>query len=246
MNNHHEPIVNREVYEKVNKLINQRALEKGVVKGSDKYAKRYPFTKKIFCGECGTSFKRRIHSSGEKYIAWCCKLHIEDKEKCSRQFIREDDLEKAFVTMMNKLIFAHKIIIKPLLESLRGVNKANSISRVNELEVLMDENLKQRQTLVTLMSKGYLESAIFNEENNELTTEFDELKKEKERLSYEMNGELSKLEEVGNLYKFVQKAEMFISFDADVFEKYVDQIEVHTRSEISFVLKCGLSLKERM
>ncbi|MFV0441539.1 MAG: zinc ribbon domain-containing protein [Lachnospirales bacterium] len=161
----------------------------------------------------------RIHSSGEKYIAWCCKLHIEDKEKCSIQFIREDDLEIAFVTMINKLIFAHKLILKPLIESLRGVNKANSISRINELEEWMKENLKRRQTLVTLMSKGYLESAVFNKETNELISEFDELQKQKDRLSYDINGEFTKTEEVGKLYKFVQKAEMLTSFDEDVFKK---------------------------
>lgn len=246
MENHHDPIVSHEVYEKAAQLINQRAKEKGVIKGSDKYTKRYPFTKKIICGECGTTFKRRIHSSGENYIAWCCKLHIEDKEKCSMQFIREDDLEKAFITMINKLVFSHKLILKPLLDSLRKSTKVDSISRINELKKLMEQNLERRQTLVTLMAKGYLESAVFNKESNELASEFDELQKQKDVLSYEKNGELSQVEEVTKLYKILRKAEMYTSFNADVFESSVEHIAVHTRSEVSFVLKCGLNLTERM
>ncbi len=246
MKNHHDPIVSCEVYEKAVQLINQRAKEKGVIKGSDKYTKRYPFTKKIICRECGTSFKRRIHSSGEKYIAWCCKLHIEDKEKCSMQFIREADLERAFVTMINKLIFAHKLILKPLIENLRGINKADSILLINELEEKMEQNIKRRQTLVTLLTKGYLEPALFNGENNELLNEFDELQRQKDSLSFEINGELTKTEEIGKLYKFTQKTEMLTSFDADIFKQYVDQIIVHRRTEVSFKLKCGLSLMERM
>ena len=162
------------------------------------------------------------------------------------QFIRESNLERAFVSMMNKLIFAHKLVLKPLIESLRGINKADSILLINELEEKMEQNIKRRQTLVTLMTKGYLEPAVFNEENNELLREFDELQKEKDNLSYEINGELTKTEEVGKLYKFAQKAEILTSFDADVFKKYVDHIAVHTRTEVSFKLKCGLSLTERM
>ena len=246
MENHHEPIISREVYEKAAQLINQRAKEKGVEKGSNKYSKSYPFTKKIICGECGTVFKRRIHGNGEKYIAWCCTLHIEDKDKCSMQFIREVDLERAFVTMINKLIFAHRIILKPLLDSLRGVNKADNISRINEIEEMMEQNLNRRQALVTLMTKGYLEPALFNGENNELLNEFEELQKEKDCLSFEINGELTKVEEVAKLYKFIQKAEMLTSFDAGIFEEYVGSITIHTRSEVLFKLKCGLMLMERM
>ena len=40
-------------------------------KGSDKYKKRYAFSGKIICSECGDTFKRRIHTcTTYKYVAW--------------------------------------------------------------------------------------------------------------------------------------------------------------------------------
>ena len=77
---HHEAIISREDLDAVRALIQQRGREKGIDKGSGKYQNRYCFSGKIICGECGGSFKRRIHScSGNKYAAWCCNTHINDK-----------------------------------------------------------------------------------------------------------------------------------------------------------------------
>ena len=50
---HHEPIISREDFEAARIFISQRASEKGVTKGTDKYQNRYAFSGKIICGECG-------------------------------------------------------------------------------------------------------------------------------------------------------------------------------------------------
>ena len=41
-------------------------------------------------------------------------------------------------------------------------------------------------------------------------------------------------------------SEIFTEFDADAFEEHVDYIIVFKRYEIGFVLKCGLTLRERL
>ncbi|MEG0579970.1 MAG: zinc ribbon domain-containing protein, partial [Niameybacter sp.] len=194
----------------------------------------------------GTVFKRRIHDSGKKYVAWCCTLHIADKEQCSMQFIRQADLELAFVTMMNKLIFGKKLILKPLLESLRGSSKTDGPLQIQEIETRLEQNMDRIQTLTNLMTKGYLEPAMFTGENNRLRQEAEDLQKMKVNLSYEINGEMSKTEEVSRLLKFIEKAEMLTAFKAEVFQEYVDHITVLSREELAFNLKCGLSLKERV
>lgn len=88
--NHHEAIISPEDFEAVDAILNQRAKEKGIEKRNSKYLNRYSFSSKIICSECGSTFKRRIHSSGtRKYIAWCCSKHISNITECSMQFIRD-------------------------------------------------------------------------------------------------------------------------------------------------------------
>ena len=113
--NHHDAIINHEDFEAAQSIIEQRGKEKGLEKQNKKYQNRYPFSGKIICGQCGGKLKRRIHSTGRHTIAWCCTNHIEDAEKCSLKYIPEPDFEYAFVTMMNKLIFGHQAVLRPLL-----------------------------------------------------------------------------------------------------------------------------------
>lgn len=60
---HHEAIISHEDFEAAAAIIAQHAAEKGIQKGARKYLSRYPFSGKIICGECGNTFKRRIHTS---------------------------------------------------------------------------------------------------------------------------------------------------------------------------------------
>lgn len=132
MEGHHPAIVSRETFEAVAAVIGQRGKEKSVTQGN-KYQNRYPFSGKIICGECGSSFKRRIHySTHQKYIAWCCSKHIEHIEDCSMQFIRQDAVETAFMTMMNKLAYAHRRILQPLRDALRRVDDAEGFRSIEE------------------------------------------------------------------------------------------------------------------
>lgn len=162
------------------------------------------------------------------------------------QFIRNDAVEAAFVTMMNKLVYGHKAVLRPLLDTLRGLNDTDAYRKVAELESRMEGAVERSHVLTGLMTKGYLEPALFNKEKNALETEMESLQKQKDFLSRILNGNLAKTEGVSRLLKFAAKAEMAVDFDGDLFEEYVDRIIVYSRTEIGFELKCGLTLKERL
>ena len=245
--NHHEAIISHEDFEAVDAILNQRAKEKGIEKRNSKYLNRYSFSSKIICSECGSTFKRRIHSSGRReYIAWCCSKHISHITECSMQFIRDEDIKTAFVTMMNKLIFGHKFILRPLLNGLRSQNNAESFRRIEELETKIENNMEQSQMLTGLMAKGYLEPAMFNKEKNSLEAERESLFAEKEQLTHSVNGIFTKVEEVDRLLKFTTKSKMLTAYEDELFKNYVEKIIVFSREVVGFVLKCGITLKERL
>jgi len=244
---HHEAIISHEEFEAVGKLLNQRGKEKGIEKGNSKYQNRYTLSGKIKCSECGSTFKRRIQGNGNnKYIAWCCSKHIYDISGCSMRSIRDDVIQQAFITMINKLIFGHKFILKPLLQSLKAVNYSDNLFEIQTLESRIEENAERSQVLIGLMTKGYLEPALFNAQNNELRKEAALLKEQKEALSRSVNGEMTVTTEVEQLFKHVSKAEPIDSFEENLFERYVERIVVYSQVEIAFKMKCGITLKERM
>lgn len=244
---HHEAIISHETYENANAVLKQRGREKGNEKNTGIYQNRYGFSGRIKCEECGSSFKRRIHyKTRGSNIAWCCSKHIENVEGCSMKYILDDAVKASFITMMNKLLFAQQIVLKPLLNNLKGLNDKDKLLKIGELETRLEKNIEQRQVLTSLMASGYLEPALFNKESNKLTLEFEMLCKEKENLLNFIGGGITKAEELQNLIKFTTKKAMLTEYDDEVFLSYVERVTVLSRTEIVFELKCGLKLKERL
>lgn len=247
ISDHHEAIISREVFEAANALIAQRGKEKGIIKGSEKYQSRYCFSGKIVCGECGDTFKRRIHSTTtHKYAAWCCNTHIEDKSSCSMKYIRDDAVKAAFVTMINKLIFAHSMVLKPYVETLQNGCTDAPMRRIQQIQTLLLENAEQRETLTKLMAQGYIDQILYNEENNMLLSQADHYRQEMDTLSKAIGGDGAHVTAAKELLRYVEKAAMLTDFDEALFENTVTRIKVLSREEIAFELKCGLTLKERM
>ncbi|MGM1019075.1 MAG: recombinase family protein [Bacillota bacterium] len=75
----HEPIVSKELFEAVQKEKERRAKLKGSVMGDSKrYSSKYALSSKVYCGCCGTIFKRRTWNSNNpsKKVVWQCKTWI--------------------------------------------------------------------------------------------------------------------------------------------------------------------------
>lgn len=243
---HHEPIISREDFEAAQAFVKQRASEKGVIKGTEKYQNRYVFSGKIICGECGDTFKRRIHScTGYKYAAWCCNTHIEDKSKCHMLFVKDEALKLAFITMMNKLIFSHRLILKPYLEAIKNVSTDDSLWRIQQIQTLLAQNTEKKETLTKLMTQGIIDPVLYSQETNELLSQADTFRNEIDALKNAVSGDVAKVTEATALMHFAEKSAMLHEFDDDLFERFVKQIIVHSRNDIRFELKCGLTLRER-
>ena len=160
--------------------------------------------------------------------------------------IKYDALKLAFVTMMNKLVFGHQMVLRTLLQSLRGLNDQSRLLKIEELETAIEKNREQKQVLTNLMASGYLEPALFNKESNELAAEAETLRQEKDGLMRSVNGDMVKIEELQRLLRFTSKGTMMTEFDDETFLSFAERITVLSRKEVIFELKCGLSLKERL
>jgi len=243
----HEHIINYEDFEKANAVLKQHGKEKGIEKYSRKSQNRYTFSGRIKCSECGSNFKRRMrYTSGGKYVVWCCSKHLQNVNDCSMKYITDESVKIAFVTMINKLIFAQKTVLKPLLQRLKGMKDKDMLLRIEEIETLIEKNMEQRQVLTSLMAKKCLEPALFNKESNALTVEAVRLRNERESLIHSISGDRTKIDELQKLVKFTAKGNMLSQFDDENFLDYVEKITVLSSTDIKFELKCGLQLKERL
>ncbi|MBN2829087.1 MAG: DNA recombinase [Candidatus Cloacimonetes bacterium] len=96
------------------------------------------------------------------------------------------------------------------------------------------------------MTKGFLEPALFRKERNVLDREINSLTTEKTNLVMAFTDGTSQADEVKSLLDYVAEQDFIGEYTEEAFEKYVENIIVNTRDELTFKMKCGLSLKEEV
>ena len=238
---HHEAIISKEVFDRVQVMIQKHIDEHGIVKDMGKYHNKYPFSGIIICGECGGKFKRQTQSGG---IAWACSTHLYNKDACSMMFIKDEAIKAAFVTMMNKLIFGCKQVLVPYYDALRLADTDESLQGILDLKNELQRNSDRKNDLRKLRVKGFLDAAMYNQELRRVEMESEEIRAKMKCI--DRAGENGDIKETKKLLRFAESAEMLTEFSDELFTEYVDSIIVYTRTCIGFRLRCGLTLKEEV
>ena len=238
---HHEPLISKEAFDKVQLLLQKHAEERKIEKNIGKYHKKYPFSGRIVCGECGDKFKRQTQSVG---IAWACTTHLYDKASCSMKFIKDAAIKAAFVTMLNKLIFGYKFILFPYLDALKLSDADNNLLNILDIKAELQKNTDRKQDLRKLRVSGFLDSVMYTQELRQIEKQNEEYRtalKNQERTA--VNGSIKETEK---LIRFIETFGIQSEFSDEVFTEYVDSIIVYSRICIGFRLNCGLTLKEEL
>lgn len=179
----HDPIISPEQAEAVKGIMEYRRKQHGL--DSEKCQSRYGFSGMLLCGECGSTFRRQKIYIGKPYekVQWCCHQHIEDKTKCSQKAVREDVLQQVFILMWNKLISNYEEILVPLLDVLKKLRMDEQQEQeIEDCNNKIMELTEQGHILSRLISKGYMDPAVFIERQNTLTLELAAAKKKRNQL----------------------------------------------------------------
>ena len=160
--------------------------------------------------------------------------------------IKEETVHTAFVAMMNKLYSNRNEILKPLLDGLKQLDNSGKYIEIQKIEKQIKEIQEQGQVLVGLLSKGYLDPALYNEKNNLLSKQGEELREKKRLLQSDMAGDNAIGFEVEELYQYLCKEGCFLEdFSEELVGHFVERITVSEAEQLGFQLKCGLLLQER-
>ena len=160
---HHEPIISREMFEEANRIMDSRSES---FKGKSKYSNRYPFSGKIKCGICGSSFVARYkpRKDGSIYKTWRCYNAVRNgrlrKDRdgneigCSGFSLREEDLVHIMSLVCRSLKYDREKIIKNLLSVIRSVIAMDmgGIDTENLREQIVEIENKREKLLDLYMS----------------------------------------------------------------------------------------------
>ena len=147
---HHEPIITRELFDAANQILDDRAKSQT---GRAKYSNRYPFSGKIKCGCCGSSYVARYKTrkDGSRYKGWRCykankngKPHMDaigNHRGCTGPGICNEDAIQIMCLVTRELKYDKKKLTDNLFRVIQSVLRQDAQARMQPVQEAIDEIL---------------------------------------------------------------------------------------------------------
>lgn len=241
--NHHEAIIDRDMFEKAQMELERRALTE---KEKSKYSNRYCLSGKIKCGKCGKAYISRTkpRKDGSIYRAWRCSNNAKNgstiKEDdgqlvgCDNASVNEEDLKLILLEdFKSKNINKNKMIIK-LTNVLNYVLNIDDEKSQNEKAKNKIDNLKTKENnLIEL----FLNMDIGKDRFTELYTKFDDEIKSIENKMTDIKSNKNKSNTLEKSVEFINNIINADEWDDDFYRNIIDSIVVYADKTYEIKLK---------
>ena len=148
---HHEAIVSRKVYDTVQAELARRDEIKKTAKGKQYlYSNKYALSGLMFCGSCGTRYRRILSHYKDKDIAhWKCAARVLSKENCDSRNIREEIVHAAIVEAINITLTEHADYLDTIRNSVKELSTRNDYFDNRVMIESIDRYLKEKGPKLT-------------------------------------------------------------------------------------------------
>ncbi|MBQ9686376.1 MAG: hypothetical protein IJV41_07540 [Oscillospiraceae bacterium] len=161
--------------------------------------------------------------------------------------VSTETIEDAFCWLYYKLKHHGKAILGNMISTHLTIRSRRMLWSLDviELNKQISDLTNQNQLLSMLKQQGLVDSDVFISRSNAIAEQLQKAKQEKSRI-LEAEGDQT-VQQTEELMDILAEGPEFIdTFDAELFSDLVDRIIVEDGEHISFQMKNGLRLKERI
>lgn len=234
--NSNPAIVDAEVFDKANKLLDEQKK-----RYTANYApKEYLLSKKVYCMECGTMYRRKV---SESRVAWVCRKKDYNGNDCTSTQIAEQAIYNGFMNVYNRLVNNTEIILTPIVTQLNELRmqKLRNTGVVENINKEIAELSEQILMYQAAKAQGYMESALFLEESKKTNNRITQLKKEKKLLMG--NDECEKtLKKTEILINILKTSGPIGELDDKIFSRVITKVWIDKERTLTYELINGLKL----
>ena len=248
LKNHHEAIIDREMWEAVQLELSKRTTSE---EQKIRYSNRYWCSGKIICGNCGSKYISKIKKlkNGQIYKAWRCfqtakygtqKLdHSGTKVGCNSASVNNLVLSYTINYLLTMINSNKDEIIEELIQEIKILKKVLKIKNTNSLENKIDKLNIKKQEIIDNMLEGIISKKDLVLMNKKYDEEIDKISSEIKAIE-DVNFLNSKKGD--NLQIYIDRINEIVNFDNDnieeIYKKVVDKIIVYNENVIDVYLNC--------
>ena len=252
--NNHPPIIDRETFDAVQAEMARRSALRSPSKksptGQSCYTSKYALSDRLFCGKCGTKYRRTVWAKrGKKRVVWRCISRLDyGKKYCQNSpTIDENHLQSAILAAINSAMSEKKVLINRIadameIEILPTIDGTISIADINKRL----SELEQKFQLLLTEAAGDIGNESYMESFRAISEETAALKeKRKKTEAYRADSE--------EAYRIKKAVEIMENTTSDITEweestirQLVDWVKILSADEILVCLHGGIEIQQRM
>ena len=226
--NHHEPIIDRETWERVQELRKQR-------KRPNRYDEVGLFSGILFCADCGSvMYQQRYQTDKRKQDCYICGSYKKRTADCTAHFIRTDLLTAGVHSNLRKVTsYASKHearFRKLLIEQNEDGDRRRNAAKKKELEAA-EKRIAELSAIFKRLYEDSVTGRISDERFTELSADYEAEQKELKERAARLREELSKAQEAtANAEKFMNVVRRHTTIEEltpTLLREFVEKIVVH-------------------
>ena len=226
--NHHEPIIDRETWERVQELRKQR-------KRPNRYDEVGLFSGILFCADCGSvMYQQRYQTDKRKQDCYICGSYKKRTADCTAHFIRTELLTAGVTENLRKITsYAAKHearFMKLLVEQNEDGGRRRNAARKKELETAQ-KRISELSAIFKRLYEDSVTGRISDARFSELSADYEAEQKELKERAAGLQAELSKSQEAAeNAEKFMKVVRRHTSFEEltpTLLREFVEKIVIH-------------------
>lgn len=174
-------IVSEELWDKANLLHEKRKkLPSRHVLNAEEHIKKYKYSCKLYCKDCGAVFIRNGGSNRANNPVWACRTYkVDGVSKCASPNIKESYLDKVFIDLFTNFVKNKKQYITLVLNEYRNIIESYSSDfDIEEVNSKITSIEKQKDKLLDLSIKGMIDDFEFKKRNDKFNVELFNLQKQ--------------------------------------------------------------------
>lgn len=231
--NTHEPIIDRETFEKAQKL------QKRDTRTAPGKKHNYLFSGFLRCADCNMSMARRTNRKPNKlYVYYVCSTYVfKSKEKCFRHVIKEEVLYEAVL----KTIQTQISLVEDMAAVIEEINSTSTVcTQSKRLQQLLKDRNKELEKLTCVTDNLYMDwkcGDITRADYVRMKAKFEQQAEQVREIITNLQAEIQLSEKgVGSDNPYLTtflKYKNVTSLDRGLLVELIDTIYVHENSEIT-------------
>ncbi len=242
--NHHEPIITRSLWNEAQRLLAVRVTD---AEHKSRYSSRYWCSGKVVCGDCGSAYvsRTKYRKDGSTYKAWRCGCNAKyGAEKlnsfgnmvgCNNLSVNEQVLSEAVSFALKSLNLSKTAVINEIAAEITALTCNTDKQDICRIRKNIRSLEYKKQTLLD----RYLEGIVASEDYRQQNSLYDEqIRALNERITHHMiHSETNNDEWKVRCMEYVNRCMSFEALDDNVYGELLEKITVFRDKTLEVKLK---------